>query len=96
MTIEHLNEARSVPTPDSLTTSSSRDRRDAVVIGVDYGTLSGRAVVIRVSDGEALGSAVHEYPHGVLDSELPTGEPRAGPPPPRRAAGTICHAPAPT
>ena len=31
------------------------------VIGVDYGTLSGRAVVVRVHDGAELGSAVHEY-----------------------------------
>jgi len=45
------------------------------VIGVDYGTLSGRAVVVRVSDGHELGSAVHTYEHAVLDSALPTGEP---------------------
>lgn len=46
-----------------------------VVVGVDFGTLSGRAVVVRVSDGAELGSAVHEYPHAVLDSVLPgTGE----------------------
>ena len=50
-------------------------RNDAVVIGVDYGTLSGRAVVIRVSDGQELGGAVHDYPHGVLDAALPTGQP---------------------
>lgn len=40
------------------------------VIGVDYGTLSGRAVVVRVSDGAELGSAVHDYPHGVMDTVL--------------------------
>jgi L-ribulokinase len=44
-----------------------------VVVGVDFGTLSGRAVVVRVSDGLELGSAVFEYPHGVLDSSLPSG-----------------------
>jgi L-ribulokinase len=43
------------------------------VVGVDYGTLSGRAVVIRVSDGAELASAVHEYQHGVLETALPTG-----------------------
>jgi L-ribulokinase len=43
-----------------------------VVIGVDFGTLSGRAVVVRVSDGQELGSAVHHYPHAVLDSALPS------------------------
>lgn len=40
------------------------------VIGVDYGTLSGRAVVVRVSDGLELGSAVHEYPNAVMDTKL--------------------------
>jgi L-ribulokinase len=51
------------------------DNNDAVVVGVDYGTLSGRAVVVRVSDGAELGSAVHAYTHGVVDHELPgTGE----------------------
>lgn len=29
------------------------------VVGVDFGTLSGRAVVVRVRDGEEVGSAVH-------------------------------------
>src|SRR3954454_6063746 len=45
------------------------------VVGVDYGTLSGRAVVVRVSDGTELGSAVFPYPHGVMDRTLAaTGE----------------------
>jgi len=44
-----------------------------VVIGVDFGTQSGRALVVRVSDGQELGSAVHPYAHGVLDRELPDG-----------------------
>ena len=39
--------------------------RDRYVIGVDFGTLSGRAVVVRVSDGAELGRRVGEYPHGV-------------------------------
>jgi len=56
-------------------TSPSRHQAESVVIGVDFGTLSGRAVVVRVSDGQELGSAVHEYPHGVLDSVLPSGKP---------------------
>jgi L-ribulokinase len=45
------------------------------VIGVDYGTLSGRAVVVRVSDGAELGASTLEYPHAVMDSTLAaTGE----------------------
>ncbi len=46
---------------------------DAVVIGVDFGTLSGRAVVVRVADGAELGTAVHEYEHGVISDTLPGG-----------------------
>jgi L-ribulokinase len=42
-----------------------------VVIGVDFGTLSGRALVVRASDGAELGSAVHEYRHGVVERRLP-------------------------
>ena len=47
---------------------------DRFVIGIDFGTLSGRAVVVRVSDGAELGSAVHEYSHGVMDQRLTAGD----------------------
>src|ERR1039457_2617069 len=48
---------------------------DSCVIGVDFGTLSGRALVVRVRDGAELGTAVHEYRHGVMDDTLAaTGE----------------------
>src|SRR4051794_41680160 len=50
--------------------------RDSFVVGVDFGTLSGRALVVRAGDGEQLGSAVHEYVDGVIDTFLPrTGAP---------------------
>ena len=52
-------------------------REDAVVVGVDFGTLSGRALVVRVSDGAELGTATHEYAHAVLDDALPSGAPLA-------------------
>ncbi|MFD9125448.1 ribulokinase [Kitasatospora sp. NPDC059571] len=49
---------------------------DRYVVGVDFGTLSGRAVVVRVRDGEELGTAVHPYPHAVIEDRLPgTGRP---------------------
>ena len=41
------------------------------VVGVDFGTLSGRALVVRVADGQEMGSAVHAYPHQVIDRALP-------------------------
>src|SRR4029077_10985202 len=48
---------------------------ESFVVGFDFGPLSGRALVVRASDGEELGSAVSEYAHGVIDVVLPcTGE----------------------
>src|SRR6478735_1686735 len=48
---------------------------DRYVVGVDFGTLSGRAVVVRTRDGAALGSAVSEYANAVIEEALPaTGE----------------------
>jgi L-ribulokinase len=53
----------------------SANNADACVIGVDFGTLSGRALVVRVRDGAELGTAVHDYRHGVMDDTLAaTGE----------------------
>jgi L-ribulokinase len=46
-------------------------QRARYVIGVDFGTLSGRALVVRVGDGAEVGTAVHEYAHGVIDRTLP-------------------------
>ncbi|MEV5846150.1 ribulokinase [Streptomyces sp. NPDC051985] len=45
------------------------------VIGVDFGTLSGRAVVVRVADGTELAAAEHPYRYAVLDRALPDGTP---------------------
>ncbi len=44
-------------------------------VGVDFGTLSGRAVMVDVSNGEEVAVAVHEYTHGVMDEKLPDGTP---------------------
>jgi L-ribulokinase len=45
-------------------------------IGVDFGTLSGRALVVRVDDGHELASAEHAYTHGVLTDSLPGSDVR--------------------
>ncbi len=42
-------------------------------IGVDFGTLSGRAVLVDVSSGEELADSVFDYPHAVMDETLPDG-----------------------
>lgn len=40
-------------------------------IGVDFGSLSGRAVLVEVDTGEELAVSVLEYPHAVMDKTLP-------------------------
>lgn len=40
-------------------------------LGLDFGTESGRAVVVNLSTGEILGTAVHRYTDGVIDERLP-------------------------
>ncbi|MCB0113486.1 MAG: hypothetical protein KDD84_05340, partial [Caldilineaceae bacterium] len=40
-------------------------------IGVDYGTESGRAVLVNVATGEEVATAVHTYGDGVIDEHLP-------------------------
>ena len=42
-------------------------------IGVDYGTLSGRALLVDIKTGEELATAVLDYPHSVMDECLPSG-----------------------
>src|ERR1035437_5721333 len=56
--------------------SVSANNSPAYVVGVDFGTLSGRALVARVSDGAELGPAVHESRRGVMARALTApGEP---------------------
>jgi L-ribulokinase len=40
-------------------------------IGVDYGTESGRAVLVDLSDGTEVADHVTPYPHNVIDEQLP-------------------------
>jgi len=42
-------------------------------IGIDFGTLSGRALLIDVKSGETIAESVKEYEHGVMDTHLPDG-----------------------
>jgi L-ribulokinase len=43
-------------------------------IGVDFGTLSGRALLVDSRDGREVATAVFEYPHAVMDESLPSGK----------------------
>ena len=40
-------------------------------LGLDFGTASVRAVVVETATGRERGSAVVDYPHGVIDAALP-------------------------
>lgn len=40
-------------------------------IGIDYGTLSGRAVLVSLEDGREIADHVTPYRHGVIDQTLP-------------------------
>ena len=44
-------------------------------LGLDFGTLSVRALIVDARDGRTVAEAVSEYTHGVMDSALPDGTP---------------------
>ena len=42
-------------------------------VGIDFGTLSARALVVEMGTGRELASSVMDYPHAVMDERLPDG-----------------------
>jgi L-ribulokinase len=48
-------------------------------IGIDFGTESGRAVLIEVADGREVATSVHHYANGVIDEYLPGSDFRLEP-----------------
>jgi L-ribulokinase len=44
------------------------------VVGIDFGTLSARALVVRARDGAEMGTAVSEYPHAVMERALASSD----------------------
>ncbi len=64
-----------LPNTSSKTQDEDSKLQESYTIGIDFGSESGRAVVVRVSDGEALAEAVTPYAHAVMDRSLPDGTP---------------------
>ena len=52
--------------------------RKKYTIGVDFGTLSGRAVLVEVDTGREAASASKTYTHRVINEVLPDGITRLG------------------
>ncbi len=50
------------------------DRKQAYAVGIDFGTQSGRAVLVELGTARELAASVWEYPHGVMDRALPDGQ----------------------
>jgi L-ribulokinase len=46
---------------------------DRYTIGIDFGTLSARALVVRVADGREMGTVAADYRNGVVAEALPAG-----------------------
>lgn len=44
-------------------------------IGIDFGTESGRVMLVRIEGGEEIAWEIVPYPNGVLDRQLPDGTP---------------------
>lgn len=42
-------------------------------IGIDFGTLSGRCVIVNVETGEETATSVFDYPHGVMNDSILNG-----------------------
>lgn len=47
---------------------------DKYAIGVDFGTESGRAVLVSLGNGKEIADHVTSYHHGVMDETLPSGQ----------------------
>src|SRR4051794_12599610 len=69
---QQLPEEADVMTTGHTVGPVGNDSTSVTVVGVDFGTLSARAVVVRADDGAELGTGVAEYASGAIERSLPT------------------------
>lgn len=50
-----------------------------LALGIDFGSLSGRAVLLNTETGSLVASAVHPYAHGFIEDRLPAGKEKLPP-----------------
>ncbi len=59
--------------------SRTGGRQRRFVLGIDFGTLSARALLVDADTGEEVAEAVHEYSNGVIEERLPGDKKRLPP-----------------
>ena len=62
---------------ESIVETICKTEQTKYVIGLDYGTLSARAVLVCVHSGEVIAESIYPYPHGILTT-LPVSSGTAG------------------
>ncbi|MBQ8814875.1 MAG: ribulokinase [Lachnospiraceae bacterium] len=60
---------------DEMSNPGEKTEKDLYTLGLDFGTLSGRAILVDIGNGSVVSEAVMDYPHAVMDSVLPCGTP---------------------
>ena len=53
--------------------------RRRIALGLDFGTLSGRALLVDVTNGREIATVASDYAHGVIDEVLPGTRVKLGP-----------------
>ncbi|MBL9166368.1 MAG: ribulokinase [Verrucomicrobiales bacterium] len=69
-----MSQSKNKSSPRRPSTSSR-----TYVLGIDFGTLSGRALLVDAVTGEEVATAVHEYRHGSVEERLPGSTKRLPP-----------------
>ena len=57
----------------------SGNKKARYVLGIDFGTLSGRALLVNAGTGEEVAWADHNYKSAVIEESLPSNKARLKP-----------------